>query len=247
MKHVCVDILSPSQLVPRDELEHVTKVLERQVNEHVAPAWSVTADVRLIGPRSEPRKDAWRLVLLDEHDPDGDDGYHELTRGGHPQGLVLLREAMQCKTGWTSTASHELLEMLVNPDTQLSVFVYDDDVGGRVYSCEICDPCQDDPFCYELDRVWLSDFVLPAWFEPWTVHDKPAFDHAGKLEKPFKVAPGGYMSFYEARKRKWIDDYGSYDAQRLEPILGYASRAARGTSRRRLREVPRDKWRKSTR
>jgi hypothetical protein len=247
MKHISVDILSPSKLVPRDELHHVTRALETQVNKHLAPVWDVTADLRLLGPRSKPRKDAWRLVLLDEDDPSGDDGYHELTRGGHPQGLVMLREAMQCKTGWTSTASHELLEMLVNPDTQLSIFVYDDAVGGRVYSCEICDPCQDDPFCYRLDRVWMSDFVLPAWFEPWREHGKGPFDRAGKLKRPFKVAPGGYMSFYDARRRKWIDDYGSHDARNFEPILGYAARAARGNSRKRLRAVPRPKWKRSTR
>ena len=137
MKHVAVDILSPSTLVPRDELHHVTRALQTQVNEHLAPAWGITADLRLIGPRSRPRKDAWRLVLLDEHDPDCVDGYHELTRGGLPQGLVKLREAMACKTGWTSTASHELLEMLVNPDTLQAIFVWDEAVGGRVYGLEI--------------------------------------------------------------------------------------------------------------
>ena len=78
-------------------------------------------------------------------------------------------------------------------------------------------------------------------------HRKGLLDHAGKLRQPFKVAPGGYMSFYDARRRKWIDDYGTHDARKFEPIDGYAARAARGNSRKGLRALPRQQWKRSTR
>jgi hypothetical protein len=243
MRRVPVDVICHNDFVTPAEARHVTKVLARQIERDFAPVWNVTADLRFAGHPSRARKDAWQLALLDENDADND-GYHQLTTQGLPLGKVLLRTASQCPTGWTSTASHELLEMLVNPDTQVAVFVYDDDVGGRVYQCEVCDPCQDDPFCYRIDGVWVSDFVYPAWFDGWRKPGSTRFDHARKLRTPFKVPSGGFMTYYDARTRKWIQDGGRHGAVKLDPIYGLARR---GGSRSELRMVPRPKWRKSKR
>jgi hypothetical protein len=244
MRQFKVDVVSASALIAPGEVRRVTHALQKQVTHDLAPAWNVTADLRFAGPPSKARKGAWQLVLLDERDKQTVDGYHELTKHGLPLGRVMLRTAMQSKTGWTSTASHELLEMLVNPDCQLATFVSDHDVGARVYACEVCDPCQDDPFCYRIDGVWVSDFVHPAWFDGWVSPGSARFDQARKVTRPFKVAKGGYMSYYDARRRKWIEDDGRHVARKLEPTFGVA---ARGGSRKALREVPRHKWRRSER
>ena len=85
----------------------------------------------------------------------------------------------------------------MNPDTTLGTFVWNKSDGGRVYSLEICDPCQDDPMCYRIgtrgNETWVSDFVHPAWFEPFKHPKGTKFDHLGLLKKPFSMTKGGYV------------------------------------------------------
>jgi hypothetical protein len=75
---------------------------------------------------------------------------------------------------WSRDFSHEILEMLVDPETNRSVFV--DGVGRMV---EVADPVE--WYGYRLDGVYVSDFVLPTWFagattgEPTCVGDSCSF------------------------------------------------------------------------
>ncbi len=75
---------------------------------------------------------------------------------------------------WSRDFSHEILEMLVDPGTNRSVFV--DGVGRMV---EVADPVE--WYGYRLDGVYVSDFVLPTWFagattgEPTCVGDSCSF------------------------------------------------------------------------
>jgi len=243
MRQVHVDVVLANKLLTAKEVRPVVRALEKQVKRDFAPIWDVTAELDLV---TDPRKShpgAWQLLLLDELEGT-DDGYHQLTREGLPLGRVLLRTAMKDPTSWPSTASHELLEMLVNPDGQRAVFLYDDDVGGRIYAYEVCDACQDDPLCYRVEGVWMSDFVYPEWFETWRKPRSARFDHNRKLTRPLQIAKNGYAAFYDARARKWISDWGTHLAKGLRPADGYA---IRGGSRRALREIPRTKWKRSTR
>jgi hypothetical protein len=245
MRKIHVDVVMANKLIPLPEARRVTAALERQVQRDFAKVWNVTADLHFVGKPENAHRNAWQLVLLDEED-DGAYGYHQLTRDGMPLGKVLMRLAMTSVTSWSSTASHELLELLVNPDTTLGSFVWNKDEGGRVYSLEVCDPCQDDPFCYRLDGTFVSDFVYPAWFETWREPGSARFDHRKLIDRPFQIAKGGYASFYDARKRKWVNEPGRGGRGRATPTFapdfGYANR---GGSRRSLRDVPRPKWKRS--
>jgi hypothetical protein len=241
MKHVRVDVVMANKLLKPAEVRRVLRALQTQCTRDFAKVWDVHAELAFVGKPEHANPGAWQLALVDEEDDDYF-GYHQLTREGLPLGRVLLRTAMPAKSTWSSTASHELLEMLVNPDTQRAVFTYAEDIGGRVYMCEVCDPCQDDPFCYEIHGVPVSDFILPEWFETWRKPRSAAFDHRKKLGQPFEVAKGGYMSFYDSRRRKWVEDYGSHLAKGMQPVYGYG---VRGGSRRLLRGVPRARWKSS--
>jgi hypothetical protein len=242
MKRARVDVVISNKSLPLSEVRRVVRALQTQVDRDFAPVWDVGAQLHVVRSHRETHPGAWQLVLLDETDHD-DDGYHELTREGMPLGRVYLRTASSDKTGWSSTASHELLEMLANPEGQRAVCVYDRDLGYRTYAHEVCDPCQDDAQCYRIDGVWVSDFVHPAWFETWRKPRSARFDQAKKLWRPMQIAPGGYAAYVDARKDRWVNDFGSRAAPGLEPELGFA----RGGSRRKLRAIPRPKWRKSER
>jgi hypothetical protein len=265
MRRVRVDVIMNGSLLPLPEVRRVTRALQKQVKRDFAPIWNVVAEVRFVGTRHNARPGAWQLVLLDEADREVD-GYHELTREGLPLGRVYLRSAMSGGSAWSLTASHELLELLANPEATLGVLVWSKSGGGRIYSQEVCDPCQDDRFGYRIDGVVVSDFVHPAWFEPWRKPRSTRFDHAKKLTRPFEVPEACYATYYDARRRKWVDADGGQHTPHLEPMYGYGrartrTRArtlgdasstrsrkkppSRGGSRKLLRQVPRPQWRKS--
>ena len=60
---------------------------------------------------------------------------------------------------WSSTFSHELVEMLVDPQTNALAM---QPGGAQGRNLEIADPVQDR--AYRLGGTWVSDFVTPAWF-----------------------------------------------------------------------------------
>jgi hypothetical protein len=138
----------------------------------------------------------------------------------------------------------------MNPATTFGVMVEDRDQGMRVYAYEVCDPCQDDRFTYRVRGVPMSDFVYPAWYEPWHPPGKKTrFDHRGELRRPFQVPRACYAMFYDARRKAWIDNAGGKETPRLN-VLGVGDRVEdavkdRGGSRRLLLSKPRRAWKKS--
>ncbi len=58
---------------------------------------------------------------------------------------------------WSRDFSHEILEMLVDPATNRSVYA-----GGEGRIVEVADPVEWEG--YRLKGVFVSDFVFPAWF-----------------------------------------------------------------------------------
>ncbi len=58
---------------------------------------------------------------------------------------------------WSRDFSHEILEMLVDPETNRAVYH-----GGVGQMVEVADPVEWNG--YRLNGVFVSDFVLPSWF-----------------------------------------------------------------------------------
>jgi hypothetical protein len=259
-RRIDVEVINASTLLSDKDARRGVAALQTQLRKHFAPVWDVMADLHFVGrdrrrlpvrpaavtplaPRQRAKRGsngAWQLVLLDERNASY--GYHELTRDGLPLGKVFLREAMKTRSGWTVTASHELLELLVDPETTLGTLVEDRSLGPRVYSYEVCDPVQDDRFATEVDGVAVSDFVYPAWFEPWRKRGSARFDHAEKLRLPFQVPRGCYAMFYDVKKRTWLDNWGGNVTPRLAVPQGTSDR---GGSRYGLHGIAHGSWKKS--
>jgi hypothetical protein len=235
-----VAVINTSTILSDKEARRGLSGIIAQVKKHFAPVWNVKPEIHFVGRGKRAERGTWQLVLLDERN--ADDGYHQLTRDGLPLGKVFLRQAMKTPSGWTTTASHELLELLVDPGTILGSFVEHRSLGPRVYAYEICDPVQDDRFAYEIEGVAVSDFVYPSWFEPWRARRSVRFDYAGKLSVPFEVPRDCYAMFYDVRKRLWRDNWGGRVTPHLTVPEGTSDR---GGSRRALRGSPRLKWKKS--
>jgi len=121
-------------------------------------------------------------------------GYHELTDQGLPLGYVFAKSDQQAGLKWTVTASHELQEMLGDPDINLYTFVQTGGNTGTFYAYEACDPCELDQQGYEIDGVQVSDFVYPAWIEGFRADGGTQFDYRKLIDQPFRLLSGGRSS-----------------------------------------------------
>lgn len=105
---------------------------------------------------------------------------------------------------WSLDASHECLEMLVDPAgnrTQVGPLLKQAVLPGHTttqvqYVVEVCDPIQDAQYAYEIDGILVSDFFTPNFYD--TVGAPGVrYDFTGALSAPLQVLTNGYVS--------WID------------------------------------------
>src|SRR5689334_5669350 len=93
-----------SMALSPDHLHEVAQALQTQVVRDFRPAWHVDASVTVAGASDLPGY-AWVIRIVDDSPLLG---VHS-DPNGRPSARVRAAE------GWTVTASHELLEMLVDP------------------------------------------------------------------------------------------------------------------------------------
>ena len=98
---------------------------------------------------------------------------------------------------WSVTLSHELLEMLADPDGVLAVPGPADASPFRLYSRRVCDPCASPSHGYSRGGRLVSDFVYPAWFDGRRLGSEGMLDHRAHVSEPFQVLPGGTIDFVE--------------------------------------------------
>jgi len=239
MANIQISIINASSVLQDAAVQAVVPALQKQVSRDFAPAWGYGADLTFVSRNAQPAASSWWLVILDNSDQAGALGYHDVTPEGLPLGKVFAASDMQFGTNWTVTASHELLEMLGDPDINLTVFIQPDATSGTLYAYEICDACEADNFGYAIDGVTVSDFVYPAWFESFRAQGSTQFDQQKKIQQPFELLPGGYIGAFDV-----TSGTGWHQISAQGAPLRYAMRPRLG-SRRERRRTPRTQWIKS--
>jgi hypothetical protein len=194
---ICV--INESTVLADSEVTPVVAALQKQVTNDFRPAWGSDAELTIVARGAQPPNGSWWLVLLDDSDQASALGYHDLTSEGLPIGKVFAASDIKAGTSWTVTASHELLEMLGDPNVNLTVFVQSSDKAGTLFAYEVCDACEDDTLGYTIDDILLSDFVYPAWFESFRAESSTQFDRTNKIQKPFQLLAGGYIGVFNIR------------------------------------------------
>lgn len=230
-----ISVINESTVLADNDVAPVVAALQKQVTEDFYPVWGANAELKIVNKGAQPLNGSWWLVLLDDSDQANALGYHDMTSEGLPIGKVFAASDLKAGTAWTVTASHELLEMLGDPNINLTVFVQNTNTAGMLYAYEVCDACEDDSLGYRIDNVLLSDFVYPAWFESFRGEGSTQFDRMGKLHDPFQLAIGGYIGVFNvAAGNGWTQKTN----QRPSNLL---HRGAVGTRRER-RTIPHDQW-----
>jgi hypothetical protein len=192
-----VAVINASTVRTDAAVQAAVPALHTQVHRDFLPAWGVDADLTFVPKDHQPPGGMWWLSILDNTDQAGALGYHDVTSEGLPLGKVFAGTDKQYGLSWTVTASHELLEMLGDPDINLSAFVQTGYNTASLYSYEVCDPCEMDEQGYEINGVKVSDFVYPSWFEGFRQPGSTQFDHQKQINAPLKLLPGGYCSVME--------------------------------------------------
>jgi len=144
----------------------------------------------------------WPVYVTDDVGADAA-GFH-LTEHNQPFAIV------QTGNTWSVTASHEILEMLVDPSGNrlvpaTAVAIIDNEVqdtaGKFEYLVEICDPPEGEQNGYLIDDVLVSDFYTPSYFDPaGTVGSR--YSYSGRITRPRQVLPNGYLTWYNPQSNK---------------------------------------------
>jgi hypothetical protein len=191
-----ISVINESTILTETDITPAVAALQKQVTNDFRPVWGTDAELTIVAKGSQPASGSWWLVLLDDTDQANALGYHDLTTEGLPIGKVFAASDLKAGTSWTVTASHELLEMLGDPNINLTVFVQNSETAGMLYAYEVCDACEDDSFGYKIDDILLSDFVYPSWFENFRAAGSTRFDQMNKIQKPLQLLTGGYIGVF---------------------------------------------------
>ncbi len=223
------------------DAQAIVSALQTQIGRDFFPAWGVNATLSIAPPKQKtPTPGMWSIGFFDNADQAGALGYHDLTADGLPLGKVFVKTTLDDGALVSVTASHECLEMLGDPDINLTA-EFDDRSGNpaKFYAYELCDAPESDSFGYPIGSVMVSDFVYPAYFEQFR---KPGaqFDFKKHISEPFQILPGGYMGVLD------LANLGAgWQQVTADKAPNPKSRAHVG-SRRERRRTPRHMWMKST-
>jgi hypothetical protein len=141
------------------DLDKLTAALQKFVTDYVAPVWGTPA--RLTKTKGFKKK-AWAIVFLDVADAPNALAYHDLTPDGLPLSKVFIRTITQAKASLSVAASHELVEMLVDPAINLLSTGPD---PKAAYAYESADPVEADALSFKVNGFDMTDFVYPSYFE----------------------------------------------------------------------------------
>lgn len=186
--------------LPTDEKLAYALAQTIQLQQHLAPAWNAdrSQTVRVAIPAAPPLKGEVQIRLMKNATQAGALGYHDQQPDGTPIIYVFVLLAKQYGDAWTSVASHEVGEVLGDPRLRRST-----QTSKGFCALEICDAVEADIYIIEVTvgpSVWkvaMSNFCLPAWFEPSQSNPGEKYDYLGLCKTPGEVRGGGYAQYFD--------------------------------------------------
>jgi hypothetical protein len=176
----------------------VAAALNLQVTRDLPQFWPVKATVSYLPDPKNIPQGFWPVQLVASLPP-GEGGFHQ-TRHRQPYAKVI---ASPDSDEWTIDASHEVVEMLVDPagsrlQTSLAIAIQGDEIvdaaGKFEYLVEACDPCEADSLGYTIEGISVSDFITPHFYD---LQATPGtrYSFTGAISRPREILRGGYISF----------------------------------------------------
>jgi hypothetical protein len=206
-------------------LDALIAAMQAYVSQYVTPVWGTPA--KLVKSKGFV-KGAWAMVFLEDADTPGALAYHELTPDGLPISKVFVKTTVDDGELVSVSASHELVEMLVDPAINMMTTGPDPKI---VYAYESADPVE--ALTFNVNGIPMSDFVYPAYFEVFHKPGSVKFDQLKKVNRPFQILSGGYQIIF--KNGKWSQVHGSVTKKRrfaLEDRRGHRSEIRKKRTRK---------------
>ena len=158
-----------------NRLNTIVNAVDVQLQKDLKPSWGI--DAHLVLAQSAPSNSSTVTILQDFSS--FPNAWH-LCTGFHKSGFVGYVDKNECEDElvFSVTLSHEVLEMLSNPQ-------------GLKGGYEICDPCQSRYAGYlnqEVPSVMVSDFVYQNFYIPGSV---APYDRTNNIKAPLTPMLGG--------------------------------------------------------
>lgn len=190
-------VVSETDQIKLGEVARISAALHTQAVRDLGPIWNITANVHAYEKLEDVPIGYWPMIIRDDIEVPEAAGIHE-DDDGQPFALVSASD------GWSLTASHEMIEMLVDPfGRRMAEGNSPKPDQGRVrFLVEPCDPSEDEQFAYSIDNVKVSDFYTPRYFKK----DPKAgeeYSYTGAITKPRDVLFNGYLSWHDPVSGHW--------------------------------------------
>lgn len=189
-------LVNESSAISFSELTRVSAALQKQVTRDLEPLWNVKGTVDAFLSLEDVPLGYWPIVVRDDIGRNVA-GVH-CDENGQPFALVTAEPI------WSLTASHEVLEILVNPFGNKLVAGQSPkaDQGRVEFLVEIVDPVADRSNAYTVNGVLVSDFYTPHYFDPVKTSGV-LYSFRGSISAPRQVLQGGYLSWHEIETNTW--------------------------------------------
>lgn len=169
-------------------------------------------------PGVQEAPDGWTpLVVFEQPDQPGVEGYHDVDDKGRPYGRAfracvpggaVLHDPSGKGASVSALCSHEAEEMALDllANSWFNGPLIDASTGRSypLVAGELADPVQELAYRVEVDGqpIDLSDFIYPAWFNPHAAGAQ--YDKCRALTAPLSLAPGGYAIVREAKAERQV-------------------------------------------
>jgi hypothetical protein len=174
MLQIKVVLVDTTGTIKSDTMAAAAEALNVQVTRDLPQFWNINATVSYRPDSNSIPQGMWPVQIVKSLPP-GEGGFH-MTRHNQPYAKVINTPGSD---EWTIDASHETLEMLVDPyGNRLQASTAIEIVGRRIrdgagkfeYLVEACDPCEANDYAYQIDGIMVSDFLTPIQLQvPVTV------------------------------------------------------------------------------
>jgi hypothetical protein len=210
---VFVALVSDAPSLGISELTIVAAAIQKQVARDLSQHWGIQGTVSPFARLEDVPAGFWPVIVRDDIEEDAA-GTH-CDDHGQPMALVTSDPA------WSVTASHEVLEMLVDPFGNRVVAGQSPkaDQGRVEFLVEVADPVGDS--VYTVDGVKVSDFCTPRYFDP-----QPSagvqYCATGAIQGPRQILVDGYLTWHDPVGNEWWQQsrFGGEDAiVSLGPLL----------------------------
>jgi hypothetical protein len=207
MSVIQVGLVDKTGKLDPELVQATAAALNIQVTRDLTQFWNVQATVRYLPNPKQIPLGVWPVFLVASLPP-GEGGVH-LDKKNQPYAQVIGTTGSD---DWTIDASHETIEMLIDPSgnrlqtsqgIEISGGQVRDSTGEFDYLVEACDPCQGNQYAYTIQGIAVSDFITPRFYDPQPTSGT-RYSFGGNISRPRQVLPGCYISYIDTVSEEWM-------------------------------------------